>query len=121
MPDLPLALRYREVASSLGISESTVKRRVLRKQLPIVIIGERSIRIPTEAFHKLIGSPVQLIIDDRILSGPEVAIVLGISSAQAARLIRSGTLPTVPWGRKKRVPLGRLRTYIEENTEGAHG
>ncbi len=119
--DLRLCLRFREVAWLLGLSEVTVKRHAAKGQLPTVLIGERSRRIPTDALHKLTGSTAVQFSEDRILSGPEVAGVLAISSAQAALLIRCGDLPTVPWGRGRRVPLGRLRSYIKENTEGRHG
>jgi excisionase family DNA binding protein len=48
-------LRVEEAAEYLNVKPSTIRAWLLRRKLPRVRIGARSIRIPREALEKLIA------------------------------------------------------------------
>jgi hypothetical protein len=113
-----LAVRYSRAAPTLGRSTITIKRRAASGQLPTIPLGERCRRISVPGLRRLMGQKALEPGIDRLLSGVEVAAVLDVSASTASRLIRSGVLPSVPWGSGARVPLGRLEVFIAERTEG---
>jgi excisionase family DNA binding protein len=51
----PRLLRVEEAAAFLNVKPSTVRAWLLRRRLPRVRVGTRSIRIPLEALEKLIA------------------------------------------------------------------
>ena len=57
------------------------------------------------------GKPLKL-----LLTAEEVARTLGISRAKTYELLTDGTLPTIRIGGSVRVPLEKLRAWVEENT-----
>lgn len=59
-------------------------------------------------------------IEKLALSVPEAAEALGVSRAQAYIMINSGELPSIRVGRRRLVPLDKLKLWIEDREEGGH-
>jgi hypothetical protein len=114
-----LALRYSSAAPLIDRSYVTIRRRAASGQLPTVPLAVRCRRISVIALRGIMGAAPLEVGGDRLLSGVEVGFILDISPSTASRLIRDEALPTIPWGRSgRRVPLGKLREFVQANTEG---
>ncbi len=113
-----LGYRYAELPARLRCSIATVKRRAARRDLPTVHLSERLRIVPADGLARLLGTPPLELEGDALLSAPAVARCLGISGAQAHRLIRGGRIPSVPWGSGRRTPIGKLHGWLTERTEG---
>ncbi|MGA2614949.1 MAG: hypothetical protein ABSG38_16045 [Spirochaetia bacterium] len=118
-PAIPvLALRYAQAAPKLRRSYLTIRRRAAAGQLPTIAFSERCRRVAVDGLRRMLGqSPLELA-EDMLLSGVELAKALSLSPSSASRLIRAEAVPVVPWGGGARVPLGKLRAFIAERTEG---
>ena len=57
-------------------------------------------------------------IEKLTLSVPEAAEALGVSRAQAYIMVNSGELPSIRVGRRRLVPLDKLRLWIDGREEG---
>ena len=56
--------------------------------------------------------------DQKLLKGDDIAKVLGISRSLAYRLIRSGEIQSIKFGRVVRVPQKALDQFIQSRTSG---
>lgn len=118
-PTIPvLALSYRQAAPKLRRSYLTVRRRAAAGQLPTVAFSDRCRRVPVDGLRSMLGQKPLEVGEDLLLSGVELARALSMSPSSASRLIRAEAVPVVPWGSGARVPLGKLRAFIAEKTEG---
>ncbi len=118
-PQIPrLAYRYAELPGRLGYSLVTIKRHAAAGTLPTVHLAKRLRVVPVDGLAQLLGTAPLEVEGDALLSGPQVAVALGISNAQAHRLTKAGILPSVPWSSTRRVPLARLRTFLLEQMQG---
>lgn len=113
-----LALRYNQAAPKLRRSCVTIRRRAAARQLPTVAFSDRCRRVPVDGLRAMLGQPPLELIEDILLNGVQLARVLNLSASSASRLIRAEAVPVVPWGSGARVPLGKLRAFIVERTEG---
>ena len=49
----------------------------------------------------------------------EAAEAIGVSRSRLYELLNSGEIPSIMVGRVKRVPVDKLREWVERNTEGS--